>query len=198
MIPTIVRGTSFTTTCRPTAFGSPFRRSCQMRCDRTTRWFAPPLSSPGANARSSVGRTPNTSKKFDVTRAPHADSGLVSHGSAEDSVIESPRGHTLECAHVALVEHDAGVRLIHRRRARIADGMREAQEAVRFRERQWLEQNAVHEAEDGRRRADAEGQHKDDRREPKLRPGREHPSEVYLSPHLCFKQGRPPPAALPK
>ena len=137
-------------------------------------------------------------------RSARADGGLAWLGSAKDSVVEAPRRHTIEGARVALVEHDAGVRLVHRRGAGVADGMPEAHEAVRFREGQRLEQDAVHEAEHGRRRADAEGEHEDDRcreargaskaarREPKLRPGREHPSEVYLPPHLCFKQGRPP------
>ena len=123
-------------------------------------------------------------------RAAHADGVLARLGSAEDAVVESPRGDTVERARVALVEHDAGVRLVHRRGAAVADGMREAHEAVRFREGQRLEQDAVHEAEHGRRRADAEGEHQDDRRgeawgatkaarrEPELRPGREHPGEV--------------------
>ena len=74
-----------------------------------------------------------------------------------------------------------------------ADGMREPHEAVGFREGQRLEQDAVHEAEHGRRRADAERQHENDRyckagraskaarRESKLRPGREHPSEVVAA-----------------
>lgn len=88
-------------------------------------------------------------------RSAHADGGLAWLGRAKDSVGESPRRNTIEGTRVRLVEHDAGVRLIHRRGTGVADGVREAHEAVRFREGQRLEQDAVHKAEHGRRRANA-------------------------------------------
>ena len=82
----------------------------------------------------------------------------------------------------------------------IADGMRQPHEAVRLRERQRLEQDAVHEAEHGRRRADAEREHEDDRRgeargapkaarrEPKLGPGENIPAKCNCAWASCARR----------
>ena len=97
-------------------------------------------------------------------RAPDADGGLARLRGGEVAVVEPPCGDTVERARLALVEHDHGVGLVHRRAPGAADRVRQPREAVGLRVRERLEQDAVHEAEHGRRGADAEREHEDHRR----------------------------------
>lgn len=99
------------------------------------------------------------------TRARSTDSNgrLVYLRGAEVAIVEAPGGDTVERQRLALVEQDGGVGLVHRRAPRVANGMRQPHQAVRFRVRQRREQDTVHQAEHGRRRADAEREHQDHR-----------------------------------
>ncbi len=116
-------------------------------------------------------------------RAADANGGLARLRGAEVAVVEPPRGDAFEGARPVLVEQDHGVGLVHPLAPGVAHRMRQPREAVRFRVGERLEQDAVHQAEHGRRGADAERENEDHRsgedrgapeaarREPELGPG---------------------------
>ena len=68
--PTMVNGCPFTRSCRPTTFGSPPKRSCQVRWASTTTRSPPGRSSPSRMPRPRMGDTPYTANVFAVTHAP--------------------------------------------------------------------------------------------------------------------------------
>jgi hypothetical protein len=91
MIPTIMRGTSFTTTRPPSPRRSPWQRSCQNRPESRTTPFLPGRSSPTGERPADRGAdAQHVEEVRRDARASNADRGLSYLRRCEVAVIELP------------------------------------------------------------------------------------------------------------